>query len=219
MIRLLIFDLDGTLFDTTPALQEAGNEALGLLGLSPLTRAQYAETAGGSVRGFVEAVLDRAGDPAHRFADAFWDLYLPRLMVCNRRDDANVPYPGIRELILAARQKGVLLAVLSNKDQQSVTDLVGHFFGAENFAITLGHSPDRPPKPDPAGIRYILETLGVANENALYVGDTEVDMETARNAGVPAAGAVWGYRARAVLEAFHPAYLPETPFDLISALS
>ncbi len=219
MFRLLIFDLDGTLFDTTRALYAAGTYALREMGLPPVPRSVYAAASGKNIRGYVEQILEAAGDPRPgQRIDAFWELYQPKQIAYNVSDEFNVPYPGIRELIAAARQKGVLLGVLSNKDQESVTELVDHFFGVENFALALGHSPDRPPKPDPAGIRFILRTLNVAPEEALYVGDTEVDLQTAENAGVPAAAAVWGYRERDFLASFHPAYLPDTPFDLLDLL-
>ncbi|MBQ3866363.1 MAG: HAD family hydrolase [Clostridia bacterium] len=218
MIRLLIFDMDGTLYDTSPSLVSCANATLRELGLRPVTRAQCAAAAGGSVRQFVEALLSFAGDEAHRFTDVFWEKYVVRQTASLTSEEANRPYPGIRELLRAARERGVLLAVLSNKDPESVEILADLLLGKDAFALKLGNAPDRPPKPHPAGALCILEKLGVKPEEALYLGDTEVDLETARRAGIPAAGVLWGYRTREQLAACHPAYLPETPFDVIPLL-
>ena len=217
MPKLLIFDLDGTLFDTTRSMAACGNAALEHIGLEPVSTAVYAAASGGSVKEFVGAVLRAAGEKDDRLLDAFWDVYLEKQRTLVT-EDLNRPYPGIRELLARAKEKGVLLAALSNKDEESVVNIVRTVLGDGLFDLILGCVDDRPPKPDPARALLILEKTGVSPEDALYLGDTEIDMETANRAGIPAAGVLWGYRTKEQLAAFHPAYLPETPEEVMILL-
>ncbi|MBP5289766.1 MAG: HAD family hydrolase [Clostridia bacterium] len=217
MLKLLIFDLDGTLFDTTRSMAACGNAALEHLGIEPVSKEVYAAASGGGVREFVMAVLYAAGQKDDRLLDAFWDVYIEKQRTLVT-EELNRPYPGIRELLAAAKEKGLLLAAYSNKDEESVVNIVRSVLGDGTFDLILGCVDERPPKPDPTGARLILDKLGIKPEEALYLGDTEIDMETANRAGIPAAGVLWGYRTKEQLAAFHPAYLPESPGDILKLL-
>ena len=217
MVRLLIFDLDGTLFDTTRSMAACGNAALEHIGLKPVSTSVYAAASGGGVREFVLAVLYAAGEKDDRLLDDFWDVYIEKQRTLVT-EELNRPYPGIRELLAEAKRRGILLAALSNKDEESVVGIVHSVLGEELFDVIVGCVDSRPPKPDPAGAELILEETGVDRKEALYLGDTEIDMETANRAGIPACGVLWGYRTREQLAAFHPAYLPEKPSDVMKLL-
>lgn len=216
MIKIVIFDLDGTLFDTTCAMQTTGNFALEKLGLSLLSRRDYALISGGDVEGYVNGVLDKAGDPEHRHFDAFWRYHLARTATLG--DEANVPYPGIVELLSALREKGVTLAVLSNKDHETCVEVVEKYFGKEAFHKIYGNRPGIAPKPDPAGIFAILEETGTRPQECLYVGDTQFDVECAKRAGVKCAAVLWGYRTREILEEMVPEFLVEKPLDILTLI-
>lgn len=217
MIKLLIFDLDGTLFDTTRSMAACGNAALEHIGLKPVSRAVYAAASGGGVRDFVLAVLHAAGEKDDKRLNDFWDVYIEKQRTLVT-EELNRPYPGIRELLQEAGRRSILLAALSNKDEESVVNIVHSVLGKDLFDVIVGCVDTRPPKPDPAGAKLVLEKTGTKPEEALYLGDTEIDMETANRAGIPACGVLWGYRTRDQLAPYRPAYLLETPGDVLKLL-
>lgn len=214
MKKLVIFDLDGTLFNTTGAMTACGNYALEQLGLPLLPPEAYARFSGGSVEAFIFAALEAAGDAEHRHYDEFWRLYLEKNGKLT--EEANVPYDGIPAVLDELKKRGVLLAVLSNKDQESCVPIVENAFGKGVFCRIFGGRANVPAKPDPTAVFTLLEELDVAAEDCLYVGDTEIDMQTGKNAGLDTVAALWGYRERQVLEAFSPEYFLEKPLDLLS---
>ena len=112
--------------------------------------------------------------------------------------DNTAPYPGIEQLLADLKQAGVVMAVVSNKLEEAVEALRQHFF-ADTIAVAVGDTPGRPRKPAPDGVLAALGQLGVPPENALYVGDSDVDIATARNAGMPCLSVSWGFREEAFL--------------------
>lgn len=216
-VRLVIFDLDGTLFNTSYTMMECGNYALRKLGLPEVDLEHYKAASGGGVQEYTNEVLDAAGDTEHRFTDAFWGWYQERQeSLCS--EEANRPYPGIPGLLDALQQRGIQLAALSNKDEETMDSILNNILGEGVFAMALGYVPHRPAKPDPAGAREIMETLGVLPEETLYLGDTEIDLETARRAGIPSVGVLWGYRKREKLEKSSPDYLIARPEEVLDLL-
>ena len=214
MKKLVIFDLDGTLFNTTVAMSACGNYALERLGLPLLAPEEYARFSGGSVRAFVCAALAAAGDGAAENYDEFWKLYLEKNGTLT--EEANVPYEGVEAVLATLKEKGVRLAVLSNKDEGSCIPIVENAFGKGVFDRIFGGKEGVPSKPDPTAAFALMREFGVSAEDCLYVGDTEIDMQTGQNAGVETVAALWGYRAREVLEAYSPAHLLEKPLDLLT---
>ena len=216
MKKLVIFDLDGTLLDTTRSMQVCGNYALEALGLPGFPRERYKNFSGGGVEGYVFAVLDAAGDTEHRLFADFWRLHCARNEHLSPEDIE--PYEGIPEVLAALKEKGIAFAVLSNKDQSSCDVVVQRYFGTESFTVIRGDREDGIVKPDPAGVFAILEELGLSREECLYVGDTEIDMETGKRAGVDTVAALWGYRPREVLEKFEPEHFISHPSALLSLI-
>ena len=131
MKKLVIFDLDGTLFNTTKAMSDCGNYALERLGLPLLAPEEYARFSGGSVRAFVCAALSAAGGDADRHYDRFWQLYLEKNGLLT--ENANVPYEGIPLVLSELKKMGIRLAVLSNKDEASCIPIVENAFGGDTF--------------------------------------------------------------------------------------
>lgn len=154
-------------------------------------------------------------DPAH------YEAILPVYMEifgenCNYQMHA---YEGIGELLAFAREKGMKLAVVSNKPHAQAVKTVEYVFGTDAFDTVVGEREGIPKKPDPRGALEAAKEMGVAPENCLYFGDTNTDMETGRNAGMDTVGVLWGFRGREELAAFAPAYLIESPWDMIRILS
>ena len=132
--------------------------------------------------------------------------------------DFSRPYPGIAALLLALQKDGRKIAVASNKYQAATRKLIAHYFPEINFVEVLGQREGIPAKPDPSIVNDIIATAGVTKEEVLYVGDSNVDMQTAHNAGVTAVGVAWGFRPRTELEALHPAHIIEKAEELIPLL-
>jgi len=189
---LVIFDLDGTLLDTLEDLGAAVNHALSLRGLPLHDRAAYEKKVGHGIRDLVTKSLpeDRRGDEAlveACLAD-FKAYYTTHIDVHTR------PYPGMPALLTRLQEKGVALAVASNKFQEGTELLVREFFPDIRFAAILGNRPDAPLKPDPRIVEEALKASGALRESAVMVGDSGTDMQTAENGGIDRVAVNWGYR-------------------------
>ena len=129
--------------------------------------------------------------------------------------DCTRPYDGIPEMLKTITDRGVRLAVASNKYQDGAEKLVSHFFGEYDFVKILGQRDGQPIKPDPAIVDQILADVPkVAKEQVVYVGDSNVDMQTGLNAGVRTVGVSWGFRTREELAAYSPSAIVDTPEEL-----
>lgn len=214
MKKLVIFDLDGTLFNTTVAMRDCGNYALEKIGLPLLTAEDYARFSGADVEGFIKAILYAAGDEKAEHYDTFWHLYKEKNLLL--ADSANIPYPGIPSLLSLLQEKGVGLAVLSNKDHETCVRIVEGAFGKGTFDVIFGGRENIPAKPDPAGAVELMQKLSLSPEDCLYVGDTEVDMKTGKNAGIDTVAVLWGYRTREILSSYNPEYMITKPEEILS---
>ena len=123
-----------------------------------------------------------------------------------------------RRELKTLQQQGIMIAVASNKYQAATRKLIAHYFPEINFVEVLGQREGIPAKPDPSIINEIMTKAGVKQEDILYVGDSNVDMQTAHHAGVTAIGVAWGFRPRTELEALHPAHIIEKAEELLPLL-
>ena len=128
------------------------------------------------------------------------------------------PYPGVEELLQSLVDKGIPFAVLSNKPHELTLKCTAGFFPSFGFADVLGESENFPRKPDPAAARHLAARLDVAPDDCLYLGDTSVDMSTAKAAGMTALGALWGFRSEAELREGGADALLSSPLDLLNYL-
>ncbi|MDE6112693.1 MAG: HAD family hydrolase [Bacteroidales bacterium] len=210
--RLVIFDLDGTLVDTLADLAAAMNTVLSRLGYPTHPVADYRFKVGNGVAKLVERSLPEAArqQPAV-VADAlqqFLDYY-------NRHDmDATAPYDGIPDLLKRLKARSLQLAVASNKPHAAAVEIVHHYFGQDLFDCIYGQRPGAPVKPDPAIVHDILRTLDVSAGQALYVGDSAVDMETARRSGIPSVGVLWGFRPESELREAGACHIVSHPSEI-----
>jgi len=210
-----IWDLDGTLLYTLEDLGDSLNEVLAEEGLPGHTYDEYRLMIGHGQRTLVTRALpeDRRGpEQAARIYDEFTLRY--RANQCRKTR----PYPGVPETLQELKARGLRLAVLSNKNQDHTTAVVDHYF-PNLFEAAWGLSPERPAKPDPASALALAAALGLSPDRFVYLGDSAVDMKTARRAGMWPVGVTWGYRGRAELAEAGAARLIDSPAELMASLN
>ena len=210
MFHTVIFDLDGTLLNTLDDLAAAGNHALSILAFPQHEPASYKQMIGNGVAKLVSRMLpEQARTPAiEALAYSLFNRYYQDHML-----DNTVPYPGIMELLHSLKQNGISMAIASNKTHQFVGPIVERYFPGL-FSFCMGTQEDTPPKPDPCSVLALLELLEADPATTLYCGDSAVDILTARNAGLPACGVLWGFRGEVEQAAAGADYLVESPSKL-----
>ena len=211
MYQLAIFDLDGTLLDTLEDICGAANHTLRELGYPERTLAEMRRFVGNGAEMQMRRALGADADE-ETVAKAL-ALYKPYYAAhCQIKTK---PYAGVLELMAALKAEGFRLAVVSNKPDATTKTLAARFFpGLPAF----GQRDDVPPKPAPDLVFRALDTLGVAAADAIYVGDSEVDVATARNAGLPLAAVSWGFRGRQALAQAGAAVIVDTAAELLEVL-
>jgi len=214
MYKACIFDLDGTLTDTLESLTYSVNTTLRELHLGQITSEQCKEFIGSGARRLIEQSLQAAGDLEAKHIEEAMEAYG---RIFKKYCTYHVaPYDGIVDMLQELKKQGVQLAVLSNKPHLQTKDVVATFFEKDTFARVYGQQEGIPRKPDPAALHMILEELGVSQKECLYIGDSDVDMQTGCAAGVPAVGVTWGFRSRDVLASHGATYIVDKPEEIIS---
>lgn len=206
MKQLVIFDLDGTLLNTIADLAQSTNYALEELGYPTHEENAYRFMVGNGINKLFERALPE-GEKSEANVLRVRQKFVPYYDLHNA--DKSQPYPGIPQLLAGLQEKGIQLAVASNKYQSAAEKLVAHYFPAIHFVAVFGQREGVPSKPAPTVVYDILKKVDIAPADTLYVGDSGVDMQTALNAGVASCGVTWGFRPRTELEAFHPDYIVE----------
>jgi len=214
MYKACIFDLDGTLTDTLESLTYSVNATLNELHLSSITREQCKAFVGNGARYLIERALEASGDAKLVYIEEAMEIYR-RIFKVNCTYKV-VPYEGIEEMLAVLKESGVKLAVLSNKPHVQTVDVVSTFFGKEMFDWVQGQQEKIPRKPDPSAVFMIAERLQVDQRECLYIGDSEVDMRTAKAARVESVGVTWGFRPKEVLVQSGAKHVINHPKELIS---
>lgn len=189
MKELVIFDLDGTLLNTISDLGNACNHALREKGLPHHPLSSYNYMVGNGVRNLIKRAAPEASE-----TDLEELLMLFRKYYDHHCTDLTKPYPGIKKLLDTLTEHSVKIAVSSNKYQAAVEKIIKHFFPLIPFVAVYGEREGIPRKPDPSIIFSILEENPTPKRDVLIVGDSAVDMETARRACVESVGVTWGFR-------------------------
>lgn len=195
--RLVIFDLDGTLLNTIGDLAVCCNHVLNLYGYRQYDLQQYRFFVGNGIRRLVERALPEGTDcETVEKVRASFVKYYGEHIDCN-----TVPYPGMPGLLARLQDSGFVLAVASNKFHDGTCKLISSFFPDIHFEAVLGQRPDVPLKPDPSVVFEIMEKAGFTGRpsSVYFVGDSGVDMDTAKAAGVNSVGVSWGFRSRSEL--------------------
>ena len=200
MKKLVIFDLDGTLLNTIEDLGNAANYALSQNGYPTHSVASYPFFVGNGVRNLIRKALPddmRTDSIIESLLKDFKEYYNEHNTDCTK------PYDGIEELLRNLQDNGVKIAVASNKYQQATEKIIAHYFGDIDFVAVYGQREGVNVKPDPSVVFSILSDAKVPKSEVLYVGDSGVDMETARRACVDSVGVTWGFRSEKELNEYH----------------
>lgn len=213
------FDLDGTLLDTLADLAHATETVLRHAGLGrsdglPLhSLEEYRHFVGNGARRLIERAAGTA-EPAQseRLLADFLRVYDRDCLLHTH------PYPGVPELLEALSARNLRLVVVTNKPEEQAVKILEHLFPKRPFAAVCGGRAGRRHKPDPAALLETLKAVGAEPETAIYVGDSDVDVKTAHNAGMPCAGAVWGFRGEEELIRAGADVLLYEPADLLRCL-
>lgn len=189
MYKAVIFDLDGTLLNTLDDLSASVNHALSAFGFPERTVSEVRSFIGNGVVKLMERSVPAGidGETFEKCFAAFRGHYLAHMY------DTTEPYSGIIELLDELEKRGIKTSVVSNKLHAGVTGLCSDFFGGR-LTAAFGVSDESERKPAPANVFKALGFMGVQKRDAVYVGDSEVDVQTAKNAGIDCIGVTWGYR-------------------------
>lgn len=193
MYKTVVFDLDGTLLNTIDDLADAGNRVCAARGWPQHTVEEYKYFVGNGIPKLVERFSPPEARTPAVLADtlaAFQADYGAHLR------DKTAPYPGMPALLARLKAAGVQLAVFSNKADPLARQVVADYFDAALFDAVRGALPGVPTKPAPQGTLALMQAIGADPAGTLYVGDSNVDVDTAHNAGLPCCGVLWGFRTR-----------------------
>ena len=210
MKKLVIFDLDGTLLNTINDLGLSCNHALEQCGFKSHPLNAYPFMVGNGVRKLIERAQPSATDAEiDKITAAFKEHYGKH----NR--DTTVPDNGIDELLQKLTEAGVAVAVTSNKYESAVVDIVRHYFPDIPFVALRGQIEGRPIKPDPSVVFSVLLDHPTPKSEVLYVGDSAVDIETARRAGTESVGVTWGFSPVSHLRNAYADHIVSTPAEIL----
>jgi phosphoglycolate phosphatase len=214
----VIFDLDGTLLDTIVDIAEATNRVLAARGLAPFTVDETKLLVGDGIEEMIRRSFALRGVNSLSAADvkAIIEDYRREYQACWRENSR--PYAGIPELLAELARRRVRTAVLSNKSDIYTARMTDALLAGHRFEIVRGAVPGIPLKPDPSAALAIAAGLGVEPGACAFVGDTSIDMATARAAGMFPVGALWGFRTADELQGSGAAALIASPLDLLSLL-
>ena len=215
--KAVLFDLDGTLLDTLEDLADSMNAILDMHGMNTFPAEDYKEFLGLGFEALFRCVI-----PNDKLSDQLVDEFLScmRIEYGKRWVEKTKPYPGILELLDELKRIGLKLAVLSNKADDFTKIIINNFFLPDyQFDIVRGLKDDFPPKPDPASSLHIAKQMKIDPADFLYLGDTDIDMQTANAAGMHSVGVLWGFRTADELKKNNAKTLIEQPLELLELIS
>lgn len=195
------FDLDGTLLDTIGDIHYNLNTVLSEFGYPLHTKEEARSYVNNGALSLITKALpesERGGDVPKRVLERYLEIYDERLM------EKTVPYEGITELIKRLKSEGVSLAVISNKPERHVKLLSEAFFGEGTFSYVSGTGGDKPVKPDRECVDTALKSLQLSQDDAVFIGDSDVDVRTGRGAGLFTVGVTWGFHGKSSFKSDNP---------------
>lgn len=213
MINTVVFDMDGTVLNTLDDLTDAVNYVFSQFSLPPRSQEDYRKFFGNGI-GYAMKCAAPEGTP-----DSLFDKMIPifREYYDEHCLDKTRPYDGILELMKALKDKGYKMAIVSNKIDSAVKELNERFF-SEYVSVAIGEKPGIKRKPAADTVIAALNELGSSRDEAVYVGDSEVDLQTARNSGLPCIAVLWGFRDKDLLVENGATTFAYTPEDVITVL-
>lgn len=214
MKRLAIFDFDGTLVDSVWDVEICFNQTLESLGFPTLTHEEYLDRLGGNIDEIVSLILNDENTPENieLVKDAYGKLYSAS------PKDNTLPFPNTHEILRILQDRGLFLAVNSNRKNDSLNHYLDKFFADIEFVAVEGHNDSYPSKPSPCAVERILDELGIAGDDAIYVGDSMTDIKTAQNAGIDCVLVSWGYGRRDAFESEYPLKTVDDACELLEII-
>lgn len=215
MYKLVVFDLDGTLCNTLSDLANSVNSALESEGLPTYPVSAYNQFIGNGVNNLIIRVLgDKAGDKLlHSRVKAYFDSYYPEHLC-----DSTVAYDGMSELLSTLRKLNICTAVNSNKSHAFVPTILNKLFSDHTFDEVFGQQECYERKPSPQALEEIIRRCNADKSSTLYVGDSDVDVITAHNAGVKVCGVEWGFRGKDELISAGADFIAKDAEELLSII-
>lgn len=209
----VIFDLDGTLLNTLDDLRDSLNEVLAQKGYSPRTLEEVRRFVGNGVRNLIRLSVPESvsEEEVTHIMEEFKENYKHNMQNKTR------PYNGIMELLLDLNRFNYKIAIVSNKYDTAVKELARTYFG-NLINVAIGETTDIRRKPAPDSIFTVIRELGSDINSTVLVGDSETDVQTAKNAGIPCIAVTWGFRCREVLRNEGADYLIDTPKELLTLI-
>ena len=205
-----IFDLDGTLLDSLNDLYISTNYALRVHGMPERTLDEVRQFVGNGVKKLMERAIP-AGLENPKFEETF-ATFREHYLVHNL--DTTMPYPGVLQMLKKLKSQDKNLAIVSNKFYAATQSLCRHFFG-DYVSVAIGERENIRKKPAPDTVREALRQLGTSTDHAVYIGDSEVDIMTAKNSGMPCISVLWGFRTREFLLAQGAERFISSPEELL----
>jgi phosphoglycolate phosphatase len=216
-VAAVVFDLDGTLLNSLEDIAEAANTILESHGFPTHDVSAYRYFVGDGLRRLLQRTVPepcRDDVPLiERMTAEFTELYQRTWNIQSHL------YEGVPDMLQQLAKRDIAMAVLSNKPQEATKRCVDYFLSGHRFAAVLGQQENRPPKPDPTGVREILQALKVNPHDCLYLGDTAVDMQTARGVAMTPVGASWGFRERDELARAGAKVIIDHPRELLELVN
>lgn len=214
MKKLVIFDFDGTLFDSFDDVLICFNKTLTIHDFPTLTREEFLEIVGGNIDEMVSLILrDKNTAENIELVKGTYEKIYSKSPKNNTH-----PFAKTHDLLKALQQKGILLAINSNRKNDSITRYVDNYFPDINFAAIEGHSPDYPSKPNPCGVELIRSKFKVKKEETVYIGDSITDIRTAQNAEIDCVLVSWGYGRKEAFKSDYPLGIVDDACEILEII-
>jgi len=213
-IKAVIWDLDGTLLNTLDDLAASTNAALAENGLPPRTTDEVRQFVGNGVKKLIERAVPELGENHPQFQQVL-DCFVAHYGAHSR--DNTRPYDGIMDALEQLERLGAMHAIVSNKIDFAVKALSQDYFPGR-MKSAVGDDPSRRKKPAPDSVLEAMRQMGVAAQECVYVGDSDVDVITARNAGIPCVAVTWGFRDEQCLRDAGAEHIAHTPEQLVQTI-
>lgn len=213
-VKGLIFDLDGTLLDTIEDIGDSMNQVLREYGRDEFSYDEYRIKVGG---GFTKLIYrcfgeDMAEEEVDEILERLEDVYQKRYM------KKSAPYKNIEKLLEELEKRSIKLGINTNKKEEYSHNLIGKIFPTINFIENVGQRSDAPTKPDPFGALKVLEALGLEKDEVLFIGDSNVDILTGKNAGIKTVGVDWGFRGEEELREYGADHIVYNPLEILDLI-